>query len=116
MAINQVRPDTPLANSPEPRFVQDTIKPKVMTYAEKRAAQEIVKERNRKLRDSILNRNAAARGMTRAEVQAQQKKDKNKPDAPLEGLEIGKACKRGSTKGSCSTGQSNKGESLRDNR
>lgn len=36
-------------------------------------------------RETILNRNAAARGMTRAEVQAQQKKDKKKPDAPLEG-------------------------------
>ena len=116
MPINQVRPDTPLANTPEPRFVQDTIKPKVMTYAEKRAAQEIVKQKNIRARDSILNRNAAAKGMTRAEVQAQQKKDKNKPDAPLEGLETGKACKRGSSKGSCSTGQTNRGESLRDNR
>jgi len=64
---------------------------KPMTYAEKRAAQEIVKERNRRLRDSILNRNAAARGMTRAEVQAQQEKDKKKPDAQLEGTRcIGK--------------------------
>ena len=62
-----------------------------MTYAEKRAAQEIVKERNRRLRDSILNRNAAARGMTRAEVQAQQEKDKKKPDACVTGLRgIGK--------------------------
>ena len=59
---------------------------KPMTYAEKRAAQEIVKERNRRLRDSILNRNAAARGMTRAEVQAQQEKDKKKPDACIPGL------------------------------
>jgi hypothetical protein len=64
---------------------------KPMTYAEKRAAQEIVKERNRRLRDSILNRNAAARGMTRAEVQAQQEKDKKKPDACVTGLRgIGK--------------------------
>lgn len=64
---------------------------KPMTYAEKRAAQEIVKQQNREKRENILNRNAAARGMTRAEVQAQQEKDKNKPDAPLEGLRcIGK--------------------------
>jgi hypothetical protein len=30
MAINQVRPDTPLANTPDIRFAQDTIKPKVI--------------------------------------------------------------------------------------
>ena len=114
MPINQRRPDTPLANTPEPIFVQDTIKPKVMTYAEKRAAQQLVREKNIRARDSVLNRNAAARGMTRAEVQAQQEKDKKKPNAQLEGLEIGKACKRGESKGSCSTGQTNKGESLKD--
>lgn len=83
-------------------------------YMQKRAAQEIVKEKNRKLRDSVLNRNAAARGMTREEVRTTQATDKNKPNAQLEGLEIGKACKRGETKGSCSTGVSNRGESLRD--
>ena len=44
MAI--VRKDIPLANTPEPRFVQDTIKPKVMTYAEKRAS--ATKERCKK--------------------------------------------------------------------
>ena len=114
MPINQRRPDTPLANTPEPRFVQDTIKPKVMTYAEKRAAQELVKEKNRQARENILNRNANARGMTRAEVQAQQKKDAKKPDAQPEGLQVGAACKRGESKGSCSTGQTNRGESLRD--
>jgi len=51
-------------------------------YMQKRAAQQAVKEKNIRARDSILNRNAAARGMTRAEVQAQQEKDKRKPDAP----------------------------------
>ena len=65
-------------------------------------------------KDSILNRNAAARGMTREEVRAQQKKDARKPDATLPGLQTDEACKRGKTTGSCSTGQSNKGESLRD--
>ena len=114
MPINQVRPDTPLANTPEPRFVQDTIKPKVMTYAEKRAAQQLVREKNIRARDSVLNRQAAAKGMTREEMSSWQKKNARKPDAQPEGLEIGKACKRGSTKGSCSTGTSNKGESLKD--
>jgi len=110
MAI--VRKDIPLANTPEPRFVQDTIKPKVMTYAEKRAAQELVKQKNREARENILNRNAAARGMTRAEVQAQQKKDKKKPDAPQEGLI--NCNKRSDKKGSCTTGQTGGGQSTRD--
>jgi hypothetical protein len=114
MPINQRRPDTPLANTPEPRFVQDTIKPKVMTYAEKRAAQQLVREKNIRARDSVLNRNAAAKGMTREEVRSQQEKDKNKPNAQLEGLEIGKACKRTDKKGSCTTGQTGGGQSLKD--
>jgi hypothetical protein len=59
---------------------------KPMTYAEKRAAQEIVKQQNREKRENVLNRNAAARGMTREQVQAQQEKDKKKPDACVEGL------------------------------
>ena len=59
---------------------------KPMTYAEKRAAQQLVKEKNIRARDSILNRNANARGMTREEVRAQQEKDKNKPDACVDGL------------------------------
>jgi hypothetical protein len=88
----------------------DSISP----YMKKRAAQQLIKEKNIRTRDSILNRNASARGMTREEVRAQQEKDKKKPDAQLEGLQIGKACKRGESKGSCSTGQTNKGESLKD--
>jgi hypothetical protein len=51
-------------------------------YMQKRAAQQLVKEKNIRARDSILNRNAAAKGMTREQVQAQQVADKNKPDAP----------------------------------
>ena len=37
-------------------------------------------------------------------------------DVPLEGLEIGKANKRGEVKGSCTTGDSMGGDSLRDNK
>jgi len=36
------------------------------------------------------------------------------PDAQPDGLEVGKACKRGDTKGSCSTGATMGGDSLRD--
>ena len=114
MAINQVRPDTPLANTPEPRFVQDTIKPKVMSYAEKRAAQEIVKQKNIAARENILNRNANAQNKTREEVRAKQEKDKKKPDQPCGDLNVGGANKRGKSKGSCTTGETNKGESLKD--
>lgn len=96
--------------------VQDTTTKKPMTYAEKRAAQEIVKEKNRVARENILNRNASAKGMTREQVRVQQDKDKKKPDQPCGDLNIKGANKRGATKGSCSTGESNKGESLKDNR
>jgi hypothetical protein len=51
-------------------------------YMQKRAAQQLVKEKNIRTRDSILNRNASAKGMTREQVQKQQVADKKKPDAP----------------------------------
>jgi len=135
MAINQVRPDTPLANTPEPRFVQDTIKPKTwqkMSLEEKSAKKkELIKqggiERFIQYKDSVssaaeerrnaaFSKGAALRGMTTAEYSRYLEKSNKRPDAPLEGLETSKACKRGSSKGSCSTGQRNRGESLRDNR
>ena len=50
-------------------------------YMQKRAAQDLVKQKNIRARDSILNRNAAAKNMTREQVQAQQVADKKKPDA-----------------------------------
>jgi hypothetical protein len=55
----------------------DTLSP----YMKKRAEQQLIKEKNIKARDSVLNRNAAAKGMTREQVQVQQKKDAKKPDA-----------------------------------
>jgi len=50
-------------------------------YMQKRAAQDLVKQKNIRARDSILNRNASAKGMTREQVQKQQVADKKKPDA-----------------------------------
>jgi len=75
--------DTPLATSPEPRFtaVKDTVKEKISPYMQKRAAQDLVKQKNIRARDSILNRNANAQGKTREEVRAKQEKDKKKPNA-----------------------------------
>ena len=104
------RPDTPLATT-----VGDSIKPKkVSDYMIKREAQQRIKEKNIQARDSVLNRQAMAQGKTRIEMQKSQESDKNKKDACLPGLNVGGANKRGSSKGSCSTGVSNKGESLKD--
>jgi hypothetical protein len=134
MAINQVRPDTPLAETPEPRIVQDTIKPKTwqkMTVAEKGAKKiELIKkggmEQFIKYKDSIstdatnrrdaeINKAAANKGMTKEEYARWYKKNEKKPDQPCGDLDIKGANKRGESKGSCSTGVKNKGESLRDN-
>jgi hypothetical protein len=105
MAINQVRPDTPLADTPEPRFVQDTIKQKTwqrMTVEEKGAKKaELIKkggmERFKKYKDSVsteatnrressIDKAAANKGMTRAEYERWYKKNERKPNAPMEGL------------------------------
>lgn len=135
MALNNKRLDTPLATSPEARFVSDTIKPKTwqkMTIAEKGAKKtDLIKQGGMNLflkyKDSIstdatnrreadINKAATSRGMTKSEYERWYKKNEKKPDAPVDGLMIKEACKRGETKGSCSTGQSNRGESLRDNK
>lgn len=135
MAINQTRPDTPLAATPEPRFVQDSTKTRTwqqMSVAEKGAKKtELIKkgglERFKQYKDSVsadasdrankmFEKNAATRGMTVEELRKSNARDARKGPVPQEGLEIGKACKRGATKGSCSTGVSNRGESLRDTR
>jgi len=122
MAINQRRPDTPLASTPEPRFMstQDTIKKPVYVPGrvtpEQRAAAKLKKEEIVRKKDSILNRQAAAKGMTREEQRAQQEADKKKPDAKLDGLQTSDCNKRGKSKGSCTTGETYKGSSLKDNK
>jgi hypothetical protein len=79
-----------------------------------RAAAMARREENIRKRDSVLNRNAAARGMTREQVREKQYKERNTPDQQVEGLNIAGANKRGASKGSCTTGVKNQGESLRD--
>ena len=71
--------------------------------------QEIVRKK-----DSILNRNAIARGMTREQVRAQQEKDKKKPDAVKEDLTD--CSKRTDKTGSCTTGNTGGGQSTKDNK
>lgn len=97
-----------------------------MTQAQKAAIKtELGPERFRVYKDSVSKdaeiranemfaKNAQTRGLTVEQLRAQNKKDSRKPDSQLPGLEIDKACKRGKTTGSCSTGESNRGESLRD--
>jgi hypothetical protein len=97
-----------------------------MTQAQKAAKKtELGPERFRVYKDSVSKdaeiranemfaKNAQTRGLTVEQLRAQNKKDAKKPDSQLPGLEIDKACKRGKTTGSCSTGESNRGESLRD--
>jgi hypothetical protein len=101
-----------------------------MTQAEKSAKRtELISkggtERFKQYKDSIsadaknrleteFAKGAAKRGMTPAEYSAYIKKQAKGGDAQLEGLDIKGATKRGDSKGSCRTGQKNKGESLRD--
>ena len=104
------RPDTPLAATPTPSQDANALSP----YMQKRAAQDVIKQKNIAARDSMLNRQAASQGRTREEMRTQQVADKKKPDQPCGDLNISGANKRGATKGSCSTGETNKGESLKD--
>lgn len=130
MAINQVRPDTPLADTPEPRFVNDTIKQKTwqqMSVVEKGSKKnELIKkggmQRFLQYKDSIstdatnrreaeINKSASSKGMIRAEYEKWYKKNKNKPDAPTSGLCTDKS---DGGKGSCTTGVKSEKRTLRD--
>ena len=110
---------------PEPlvnQTVQDTVKKpvmvKVLTPQEKRAEIQKVAQFKReeivRKKDSIVSRNLSATGLTKEQYQAKQVLDAKKPNCALDGLQVGNANKRGETKGSCSTGATNKGESLKD--
>lgn len=87
---------------------------KPMTYAEKRAAQEIVKQKNREARENVLNRNAAAQDLTREQVRTRQESDKNKEDAVNGNLKDGS--KRTKKTGSCVNGSTGGGQSTDDNK
>lgn len=111
MAINQRRPDTPLAATPEPRFqsVQDTIRPgrswQEMSAGERGAKkQELVKkggiERFNQYKDSVsadargraakvFDKAASDAGMSPEKYQKFLDKRGKGPDAGLEGLMIG---------------------------
>ena len=112
MPINQARPDTPLAATPEPMFYtqQDSIKPKSIvvpkTMQEKNDSIRDVRNKERadriaaraekekkssefwRKQDSTFVSEAEKRGLTREQYSRQLDKQKRKPDAQLEGLEI----------------------------
>jgi len=116
MAINQFRPDTPLAATPEPRFANDTIKPKTpyvpgRATPEQRAAAKAKREKNARAIDSTFNAHASQAGMTREEYSRMLDKRNRKPDATIDGLCTGKS---DGGKGSCTTGQKSEKRTIRD--
>ena len=89
-----------------------------LTPQEKRVEVErlaqIKRDRIIHMKDSIIARNAAAKGMSVEDFKVWSIKNNKKSDVGLSGLETDKANKRGEDKGSCSTGQVSKGQSLKD--
>jgi hypothetical protein len=115
MAISQ-RPDTPLAATPEPRFVNDTIKPKTpyvpgRATPEQRAAAKAKREKNSRAIDSTFEAHASQSGMTREEYSKMLTKRSKKDDVPTSGLCTSKS---DGGKGSCTTGNRSEKRTLRD--
>lgn len=106
---------------PEYKAKIDSIQ-KVQTLSpqQKRAEIQKIVQLNRdeisgKKREDFL-RTMAAAGFTDEKAYSEYlAKNAKKKNVGLDGLEIGKACKRGDTKGSCSTGATMGGDSLKDN-
>lgn len=65
-------------------------------------------------RDADFAKSAAIKGMTVTQYRDYLKQNARKADVGLDGLQIGKCNTRGDKKGSCSTGQTMGGDSLRD--
>jgi len=105
---------------PEYKAKIDSIQ-KITTLSpqEKRAEIQKIVQLNRdeisgKKREDFLRTMAAAGFTDEEEYKRYLKKLARKPDVGLDGLEVNKACKRGEKKGSCSTGQTMGGDSLKD--
>lgn len=104
---------------PEYKAKIDSIQKTTLSPQEKRAEIQKIVQMNRdeitgKKREEFL-RNMAAAGFTDEELyKAYLKKLVKKKNVGLDGLETDKACKRGEKKGSCSTGQTMGGDSLKD--
>lgn len=116
-----------------PKTVQDTnsITWQEMTQAQKAAVKKALVDKGgyplfQKYKDSISTdaenrrnadfaKGAARKNMTVDQYRKYLAKNAKKSDVPLDGLEIDKCYKRGEDKGSCTTGDTNRGESLKDN-
>ena len=107
---------------PEYKAKIDSIqKVQTLTPQEKRAEIQKIVQINRdeisgKKRQDFLRNMAAANFTDEEEYRRYLAKNAKKKDVGLDGLQIGKACKRGEKKGSCTTGQTMGGDSLRDNK
>jgi len=105
---------------PEYKAKIDSIqKVQTLTPQQKRAEIQKIVQLNRdeiggKKREDFLRTMAAAGFTDEEEYKKYLAKNAKKKDVGLAGLEVGKACKRGEKKGSCSTGQTMGGDSLRD--
>lgn len=105
---------------PEYKAKIDSIqKIETLSPQQKRAEIQKIVQLNRdeisgKKREDFLKTMAAAGFTDEEQYKKYLAKLAKKPDAQLPGLEIGKACKRGEKKGSCSTGQTMGGDSLKD--
>lgn len=84
------------------------------TRAELEAAAKLRREEIVRKKDSIIQRNLNATGMDRAQYRAKLASDAKKPNAALDGLNSADCNKRGDKKGSCSTGATMGGDSLKD--
>ena len=105
---------------PEYKAKIDSIqKVQTLTPQQKRAEIQKIVQLNRdeisgKKREDFLRTMAAAGFTDEEEYKKYLAKNAKKKDIGLTGLEVGKVCKRGEKKGSCSTGQTMGGDSLRD--
>lgn len=106
---------------PEYKAKIDSIQ-KVQTLSpqQKRAEIQKIVQLNRdeisgKKRQDFLRTMAAAGFTDEKKYTEYLAKNAKKKNVGLDGLEVGKACKRGEDKGSCATGDTNRGESLKDN-
>ena len=105
---------------PEYKAKIDSIqKIQTLTPQEKRAEIQKIVQLNRdeisgKKREDFLRTMAAAGFTDEEEYKRYLKKLARKPEVGLDGLQTDKACKRSDKKGSCSTGQTMGGDSLKD--
>jgi hypothetical protein len=115
-----------------PKIVQDTnpITWQQMTQAQKAAVKKALVDKGgyqlfQTYKDSVSTdatnrreadfaKGAAIKGMTVDQYRKYLAKNAKRPDVPLDGLEVGRCNTRGKDKGSCSTKQTYRGDSLRD--